>query len=182
MNTIKSSSKVLLSFYHSSAYELEYSFHIMILAYELAYSLCVMILTCATLCLIIYITCMIRSRAKLRWRFVIPSGLPMSYACRSIGSESWGIWVVSLYIDVVLGYMGTFEYDGAPRLRGRRQVVTALSVPCNPLCSGIMYEFIKSPWLAGRLVPGDLPVHLTLSSNANHVICMIINYFLYGYI
>ena len=80
---------------------------------------------------------MIRIRTRLRWRFVIPSGLPMSYACRSVGSESRGIWVVSLYTGVVLGYTGTFGCDGGPRLRGRRQVVIALSVPCNPPCSGI---------------------------------------------
>jgi hypothetical protein len=84
------SSKVLLSFYYSSAYELDYSSHVIILTYELAYSLCVMILTCSTLWLTIHITCMSRSRAKLRWWFIVPSGLPMSYACRSIGSESRG--------------------------------------------------------------------------------------------
>jgi hypothetical protein len=73
---VKNSFKVLLSFYQfSCAYELQYSFH-------------VTILTCRTLYLIIHIIYMIRSRAKLRWWFVIHSGLPMSYACRSIGSES----------------------------------------------------------------------------------------------
>ena len=91
MNTMKESSKVFLSFYpYSSAYELEYSFHVIIMTYELAYSFYAMSLTCRNLCLIIHITCMIRSRAKLRWRFFMPSGVPMSYACRSIGSESRG--------------------------------------------------------------------------------------------
>jgi len=91
MNTMKSSSKVLLSYYqYSYAYELEYSFHVMIVTYELAYSLYVIILTCGTICLIIHVTYMIGSRAKLRWRFVVPLGLPMSYACRFIGSESQG--------------------------------------------------------------------------------------------
>ena len=91
MNTIKISSKVLLSYLqYSCAIELEYNFHVIILTYELAYSLCVMILTCATLCLIIHTICMSRSRAKLRWRFVVPSGLPMTYACQSVGSESQG--------------------------------------------------------------------------------------------
>ena len=100
----QNSSKVLLSFYqYSCAIELEYSFHVIILTYELAYSFYAMSLTCRTLCLNIHITFMIRSRAKLRWRFVVPSGLPMSYACRSIGSESQGIWVVSLYMGVVPG-------------------------------------------------------------------------------
>ena len=88
---MNNSSKVLLSFYqYSCAIELEYSFHVMIMTYELTYSFCVMILTCRTLCLIIHITYMIRIRAKLRWWFVVPSGLPMSYACRSVRSESQG--------------------------------------------------------------------------------------------
>ena len=91
MNTMKNSAKVLLSYYqYSSAYELDYSFHVIILTYKLAYSLYLMILTCSTLCLTIHMTCMSRSRARLRWRFIIPLGLPMSYACRSIGSESQG--------------------------------------------------------------------------------------------
>ena len=91
MNNMMSSSKVLFSYYqYSYAYELEYSFHVMILTYELAYSFYVMNLTCRTLCLIIHITNMIRIRAELRWWFVVPLGLPMSYACRSIGSESQG--------------------------------------------------------------------------------------------
>ena len=83
-------------------------------------------------------TCMIRSRAKLRWRFIIPLGLTMSYACRSVGLESRGMWVVSLYTGVVPGCMGTFGYDGTPHLMGRWQVVTALFVACNPPCLGIV--------------------------------------------
>jgi hypothetical protein len=82
MNNMKNSSKVLLSFFqYSCTYKLEYSFHVIILTYELAYSFYVMSLTCKTLCLNIHITCMIRIRAKLRWRFIVPSGVPMSYAC-----------------------------------------------------------------------------------------------------
>jgi hypothetical protein len=89
LNTIKSSSIVMLPYLqYSSAYEVEYSCLVIIMIYELAYSLCVMILTCSTLCLIIHMTCMRRSRARLRWWFVVPSGLPMSNACRSVGSES----------------------------------------------------------------------------------------------
>jgi hypothetical protein len=62
--------------------------YVMILAYELAYSFDVMSLAYMSLCLIIHITYMIRIRAKLRWWFIVRSGLPMSYACQSIGSES----------------------------------------------------------------------------------------------
>ena len=115
MNTIKSYSIVMPSYLqYSSAYELEYSCLVIIMIYELSYSVCVMILTCSTLCLTIHMTCMSRSRARMRWWFIVPLGLPMSYACRSVGSESWGIWVVSLYTGMVLRCMGTFGYDGAP--------------------------------------------------------------------
>ena len=87
MNTKKSSSIALFSYLQcSSAYELDYSFNVIILAY----SLYVMILTYSTLYLTIHMNCMSRSRARLRWWFVVPSGLPMSYACRSVGSKSWG--------------------------------------------------------------------------------------------
>ena len=87
MNTLKSSSKFLLSYHlYSSAYELEYSFHVIIMIYELAYSLCVMILTCKTLCLIIHITYMSRIRAKLKWWFIVPSGVPKFFTYRSIGN------------------------------------------------------------------------------------------------
>jgi hypothetical protein len=88
-NTMKSSSIFKFSYHsYSSAYELDCSSRVMIMIYELVYSLCVMILTCSTLCLIIHITYMSRIRAKLRWWFIVPSGVPMSYACRSVGSES----------------------------------------------------------------------------------------------
>ena len=76
------------TYHYSLAYEQEYSSHVMILTYELAYNFYVMNLACRTLSLIIHATLMIRIRTKLRWWFIIPSGLPMSYACRSIGSES----------------------------------------------------------------------------------------------
>ena len=90
-NTMKSSSKVLLSYLlYSSAYELEYSWLDIIMIYELAYSSCVMILTCSTSCLIIHMICTSRSRARVgvtvhrSFRFVY------ILTCRSIGSESRG--------------------------------------------------------------------------------------------
>jgi hypothetical protein len=90
-NTMKSSSKFLLSYHsYSSAYKIYYSFHVIIMIYKLAYSLCVMILTCSTLCLIIHMTYMSRIRAKLRWRFIVPSGVPKFFTCRSVGSETQG--------------------------------------------------------------------------------------------
>ena len=82
MNTKRISSIVMLSYHlYSCAIELEYSCLVIIMIYELAYSSCVMILTYSTLCLTIHMTCISRSRARLRWRFVVPSGLTMSYAC-----------------------------------------------------------------------------------------------------
>ena len=82
--------------------------------------------------------CMSRSRARDKVAVRHSFGFALILACRSIGSESWGIWVVSFYMGVELGYTGTFRYDGAPRLRGRRHVVIALSAPCNPPHSGTM--------------------------------------------
>jgi hypothetical protein len=79
-------------------------------------------------------------------------------------------------MGVVLGYMETYEYDGAPRLRGRQQVVLALSIPCNPPCLGIRVGVHKVS-MACQTRPEDLPIHPKLSSNSNHIICMIINLF-----
>ena len=89
MNTKRISSKVMLSYHkYSCAIELEYSFDVIIMTYELEYSLRVMSLTCRTLCLIIHMTCLLRIRAKLRWWLIMPSSVPMSYACRSVELES----------------------------------------------------------------------------------------------
>jgi hypothetical protein len=90
-NTMKSSSIVMLSYHlYSSAYELEYSFHVIIMIYELAYSLCVMILTCSTLCLIIHMTCMSRSRARVGVTVHRSFRFAHILACQSVGLESRG--------------------------------------------------------------------------------------------
>jgi hypothetical protein len=107
-----------------------YSSWVMISAYELEYSPYVMNIAYRTVCLIIHATYMGRIRDRLRWQFVLPSGLSVSYA---------------LYTGVVLRYTGTFGCDGASRLRGRRQVVTALSVHCNPPHSVIRIGVRKCP-------------------------------------
>ena len=91
MNTMKSSSIALFSFYqYSYVYELDYSSHVIILTYELAYSFCVMILTCATLCLTIHMTYMSRSRARSEVVVRCSFGFAHILACRSVGSESQG--------------------------------------------------------------------------------------------
>jgi hypothetical protein len=93
MNTsIKSSSKFMLSYSsYSSAYELEYSLdHVIIMIYELAYSLYTIILTCSSLFFNFNIIFMSRIRVKLRWRFIMPSGVPKSFTCRSVGSRTRG--------------------------------------------------------------------------------------------
>ena len=139
--SIKSSSKFKFSFYsYSNAYELEYSVHVIIMIYELVYSLYVMILTCSTTSLIIHIMDMSRIRARVEVAVHRAFGCAHILACQSIGLESQGIWVVSLYTGMVLGCTGTFGYDGIPWLRGRQHVVIALSIPCNPPCSGIVQE------------------------------------------
>jgi hypothetical protein len=87
MNNTKSFSIVLFLVYqYSYVYDLEYGSYVMNLAYELEYSSYVMNLAYRTLCLISHTTYMIRIRAKSRWWFVVRSGLPVSYARRSVGS------------------------------------------------------------------------------------------------
>jgi hypothetical protein len=97
--TMKSSSLFKFSYLsYSNAYELEYSLiHVIIMTYELAYNLWDMIMTCLTMILIILITYMSRIRAKLRWRFIMPLGVPKSFACRSVGSGTQGD-LVSFYV------------------------------------------------------------------------------------
>jgi hypothetical protein len=88
-NTMKSYSLVMLAYHlYSSAYELEYSFHVIIMIYKLAYSLCVMILTCSTLNLIIHMTCMSRSGARVGVVVHCSFGFAHILACQSIGLES----------------------------------------------------------------------------------------------
>ena len=105
MNRNISSSKVIISSYNCShAYKLVYSCYVIILIYELVYSLCIMRLAYMTLCLTTHITYIIRIRAKLRWWFIVLSGVPKSFTYRSVESGTRGIWVVSVYASMVLGY------------------------------------------------------------------------------
>jgi hypothetical protein len=86
---MKSSSIVILSYHlYRIAYELEYSYLVIIMIYELACSLCVMILTCLTLCLNIHMTCMGRSRARVEVIVCRSFRFAHILACRSVGSES----------------------------------------------------------------------------------------------
>jgi hypothetical protein len=131
MNSNMSSSRVMLSSYnYSHSYELEYSCCVIILIYELVYSLCVMRIAHSTLCLTTHITYIIRIRAKLRWWFIVLLGVPKFFTCRSVGSGTREIWVVSVYTSVVLGNRETCCLF--PWLRGKRHVVIVMSVPCNP--------------------------------------------------
>ena len=69
----------MLSYYiYSHAYELEYSCYVIILIYELVYSLCIMRVAYMTLSLSTHITYIIGIRAKLKWRFIVLSGVPKS--------------------------------------------------------------------------------------------------------
>jgi hypothetical protein len=102
---------MFLIFTYSCAIDLEYSLHVIILTYELAYSLCVMIVICSygmilvyelvhspyarvssykTLCLNIHTICLLGFRAKYKWWFIMPSGRPKSFTCRSVGSGTIG--------------------------------------------------------------------------------------------
>ena len=91
MNRDMSSSKVMLSFYiYSHTYELEYSCCVIIMIYELVYSLYVMRVAHLTLYLNTHITYIIRIRAKMRWRFIMPLGVPKFFTYRSVGSGTQG--------------------------------------------------------------------------------------------
>ena len=58
--------------------------------YKLAYCLYVMILTCSTLCLIIHMTCMSRSRATVEVAVRRSFGVAYIIACQSVGLEFRG--------------------------------------------------------------------------------------------
>ena len=90
MNINMGSYKVMSSLYYSHTYELEYSYCVMILIYELVQSLCVMRIAHLTLCLNNHIMYIIRIRAKLRWWFIVPSGVPKFFTYRSIRSRTRG--------------------------------------------------------------------------------------------
>jgi hypothetical protein len=74
---------------------------------------------------------MSRSRTRVHVAVRRSFGFAHILACQSVGLES------QRDMGMVLGCTGTFEYDGAPRLRGRRQVVIALPIPYNPPCLGL---------------------------------------------
>ena len=69
MNNMKNSAKSLFSLYqYSYVIELEQSSHVNHLARR-------------TLCLNAHTTYMVRSRAKLRWRFIVPLGFALVLTC-----------------------------------------------------------------------------------------------------
>ena len=136
MNTMKKSSKVLLSYYqYSCAIELEYSLHVIMLIYELAYSF------------------------ELNMQnFMLNHSYNLYEQNQSqvevVVHHAFGCAQV-LYLSIRrvkdLGEFGQFLCTQAwclgmekqvnpfptPWLRGRRQVVIALSIPCNPPCLGM---------------------------------------------
>jgi len=75
---------------YSHTYELEYSYCVIILIYELVHSLYVMKVAHMTLCLNTHITYIIGIRAKLRWQFIVPLGVPKFFTYRSLGSRTLG--------------------------------------------------------------------------------------------
>jgi hypothetical protein len=175
MNTLMKSSSIFMLSYHSYSYscELEYSFaHVIIMIYELVYSLYAMIMTSSSLFFIVHITCMNRGRTRVRAMVRCAFGFAHVLACQSIGLESRGDMGSFFVHGCGARVHGNCEYDGAPRLRGRRQVVTALSVPHNPPRSGIRVGVRKVYRLADQLQGS--PYQPRLSSNSNNVICMII--------
>jgi hypothetical protein len=90
MNIMSCSKFKLSSYSYSNAYELEYNYlHVIIVIYELVYGLDVMILTCSTLCLNVHMTCMSRSRTRVKVTVRRSFGFAHILTCRSVGLESW---------------------------------------------------------------------------------------------
>jgi hypothetical protein len=74
------------SYEYSLCYELEYSQVDIFMIYEIKYSPYVMFISYLAQCLIVHTMFMNRFRFMLRWWFIMLSGIPKSFTCRSIGS------------------------------------------------------------------------------------------------
>jgi hypothetical protein len=74
------------SYEYSLCYELEYSQVDIFMIYEIEYSPYVMFISYLAQCFIVHTMFMNRFRFMLRWWFIMLSGIPMSFTCRSIGS------------------------------------------------------------------------------------------------
>jgi len=136
MNINMGSSKVMSSLYYSHTYELEYSYCVMILIYELVQSLCVMRIAHLTLCLNNHMTYIIEIRAKLRWRFIMPLGVPKFFTYRSVGSGTRGdLGSFCICKRGAWVWRDRLMHCPSLQLRGRRKVVTTLSILRNPPCS-----------------------------------------------
>jgi hypothetical protein len=74
------------SYEYSLCYELECSHVDIFVMYELEYSPNVMFMSYLAQCFIIHTMFMNRFRLMLRWWFIMLSGTPKSFTCRSVGS------------------------------------------------------------------------------------------------
>jgi hypothetical protein len=74
------------SYEYSLCYELEYNHVDIFVTYELEYSLYVMFISYLAQCFIIHTMFMNMFRLMLRWWFIMLSGTPKSFTCRSVGS------------------------------------------------------------------------------------------------
>jgi hypothetical protein len=78
------------SYEYSLCYELEYSHVDIIVIYELEYNPYVMFISYLAQCFIVHTMFMNRFRIMLRWWFILLSGMPKSFTCRSVGSGTRG--------------------------------------------------------------------------------------------
>jgi hypothetical protein len=135
-----------------------------------------------TLCLSYHITCITGIRVKLRWWFIMSSGVPKFFTYRSVGSRSRGnLGSFCIHKRDAWVWRNRWLHCPFPRWRGRRQVLIVLSIPCIPPHSTRVSESKFLHEVAGRPVLGGLPTYFTLSSNTNYINCMIINLPLYDY-
>jgi hypothetical protein len=76
------------SYQYSFYYKIEYSHVDIPVIYKLEYSPYVMIISHLTRCFIIHIMFMNSFRLMLWWWFIMLSGTPKPFACRSVGSRT----------------------------------------------------------------------------------------------
>ena len=106
------------SYLYSLYFELEYSHLDISMIYELEYSPYIMLISYLTQSFIVQIMFMDRFRIMLRLWFIMLSGMPKSFTCRSVGSRTRGIWVVTMYVGEVPGYIAVGECISCPMVGG----------------------------------------------------------------
>jgi hypothetical protein len=88
------------------------------MAYELAYSPHVMFILYMIQCFHVHTIFMKRNRFMLRWWFIMLSGMPKFFTCRSVGLETVGDLGGRYVAGEVPGYIGAGECISCPTVEG----------------------------------------------------------------